>query len=952
MGERAAEAEVKLRRRRCRNGHAAPNLLAEQSNKLNGPQVPERTLKRIERLLKTPFLMKPTYFALVVFGLLPLLAASASDATEYHVSPAGNDETSGTLNTPLRTIGAAARLALPGDIITVHAGVYRERVAPPRGGSDDAHRITYQAAPGEKVVITGSEPARGWKKVSGDTWEITIANRLLGAVNPFDELIYGSWFEGHGQPHHTGNVYLNGQALKEAFAAADVLKPAGSPLLWYAKADGNGGPVLMNVLWIKPAGQKQVNVDDGSAEGGDAAIYLGLHSIAFGYLKDGSRLYYNAVDFGAGSDSLDINAASLAQGGFVELHLDGPDGPLLGSCRVTNTGDWLTFKTFTIPFSKKVSGKQNLCFVLKAPPVKPDGVTIIQAQFPAGTDPNKADVEISVRHTVFYPEKTGINYITVRGLTLCNAATNWAPPSAEQVGLIGPHWSRSWIIENNTILNSRCSGISLGRPTYGHAHHYQTLHTRVYPEAGSGQTVEQLEEYFEHGSWDKEAAGHHIVRNNSISFCGQTGIVGCSGGAFSLIEGNDIHDIDCNESYNGEEMACIKLHFAIDTVIRNNHLYRCLGSDGLWLDWGTQGVQVDGNLFHDNKRDLAVEVSHGPLVVANNLFLSKAGPAFISQGIAFAHNLVAGSMKYHGDKRLSFYYKPHDSVSLGKHDNPSGDIRWLNNIFGGSISAGPTAPTLPVVFAGNVYIAGSSPSGPIQPWLMNMEWIKPQGASAVRAAAGRSKNGTQVISCDEGGQSVGRIRSGDWLSFDQIKLDANTSAIDIRAAADIGYGGVIELHADKPDGALLGTCDVASTGGWQKWSTFTASIKPASGMKRLCLVFLPAARDKRADDADSSMVLPNIPEPALAEKPDGWYLTFTQYNAWRTATPRALVTTNTLGKAVIPNLRFENADGSPLKIDTDYFGRMRNTENPSPGPFETTQNGEQTLKVWPKPVPR
>src|SRR6202034_3346826 len=106
--------------------------------------------------------------------------------------------------------------------------------------------------------------------------------------------------------------------------------------------------------------------------------------------------------------------------------------------------------------SEKVSGKQNLCFVLKAPPVKPDGLTVIRAQFPAGIDPNTADVEVSVRHTVFYPETTGINYITVHGFTLCNAATNWAPPSAEQVGLIGPHWSRGWIIEDNTILNSRC----------------------------------------------------------------------------------------------------------------------------------------------------------------------------------------------------------------------------------------------------------------------------------------------------------------------------------------------------------------------------------------------------------------------------------------------------------------------------------------------------------------
>jgi alpha-N-arabinofuranosidase len=55
-----------------------------------------------------------------------------------------------------------------GDVITVHAGVYRERIAPPRGGASDRKRIVYQAAPGENVEIKGSEVARNWVKVQDD----------------------------------------------------------------------------------------------------------------------------------------------------------------------------------------------------------------------------------------------------------------------------------------------------------------------------------------------------------------------------------------------------------------------------------------------------------------------------------------------------------------------------------------------------------------------------------------------------------------------------------------------------------------------------------------------------------------------------------------------------------------------------------------------------------------
>ncbi|MBP3217058.1 MAG: hypothetical protein J6M46_01670, partial [Lachnospiraceae bacterium] len=73
--------------------------------------------------------------------------------------------------------------------------------------------------------------------------------------------------------------------------------------------------------------------------------------------------------------------------------------------------------------------------------------TIIYANF-QGKNPNEENVEITVRRECFMPSKTGVSYITVSGFTLDKAATTWAPPAAYQDGLIGPHWSRNWIIED------------------------------------------------------------------------------------------------------------------------------------------------------------------------------------------------------------------------------------------------------------------------------------------------------------------------------------------------------------------------------------------------------------------------------------------------------------------------------------------------------------------------
>jgi hypothetical protein len=58
-----------------------------------------------------------------------------------------------------------------------------------------------------------------------------------------------------------------------------------------------------------------------------------------------------------------------------------------------------------------------------------------------------------------------------------------------------------------------------------------------------------------------------------------------------------------------------------------------------------------------------------------------------------------------------------------------------------------------------------------------------------------------------------------------------------------------------------------------------------------------------------------------------------------------LITTALLGKARVPEVAYENADGSSLKIDTDYFGKKRNAASPTPGPFENPGQGALNLKL-------
>jgi alpha-N-arabinofuranosidase len=98
-------------------------------------------------------------------------------------------------------------------------------------------------------------------------------------------------------------------------------------------------------------------------------------------------------------------------------------------------------------------------------------------------------------------------------------------------------------------------------------------------------------------------------------------------------------------------------------------------------------------------------------------------------------------------------------------------------------------------------------------------------------------------------------------------------------------------------------------------------------------VFLNGA--KPSTNEISPLVEPKFdPALKLVQEPGGFMLEMKFDRAWRSAWQHKIVTTSLLGRAVIPNAAYEQPDGAPLRIDTDYFGHSRTKSNPTPGPFE------------------
>ncbi|QOY88336.1 right-handed parallel beta-helix repeat-containing protein [Paludibaculum fermentans] len=629
---------------------------------------------------------------------LLLLVAFLAPAAEFHISPKGSDRNSGTSSSPFKTISAAAAVAQPGDVITVHEGIYRERVTPPRGGTSESKRIVYQAAAGEKVTITGAEVIRGWKLIQPGVWKVTIPNTYFGSYNPYKDLIVGDWFTGKGRPHHTGEVYLNGKSLWETHLLERVLSPQVFP--------------------------------DGRDQEGSTWTWF--------------------------TESDDVNTSL-----YANFH---------------------------------------------------------------DRNPNEELVEINVRDSCFYPAQPGRDYITVRGFHLKQAATQWAAPTAEQIGLIGTHWSKGWIIENNVISDSKCSCVTLGKdrktghnvwmndPSRDGAIHYNEVIVRALAIG-----------------WSREKIGSHVVRNNTIFNCEQAGIAGSLGAIYSQILNNHIYNVWAKRQFTGAEMGGIKLHAAIDVVIKGNRIHNA--GRGLWLDWMAQGTRVTGNLFYDNTTDdIFVEVDHGPFVIDNNVLLSEVSLRDWSEGGAYAHNLMAGRVSSSPElSRSTPYHRAHSTALAGLRNIKGGDDRFYNNIF----------------------IGGAQPA---------------QAESRSPAAARRFDG------------------YGLWVY--------DTREANLQAGGNVYYNGA------KPYG-------------------------------------LEAAPTVDAGN----------PKPVIVEQGGHGYLVLhLGPEVAQAGTQR--VTTALLGKARIPNLAFEKADGSELLLSTDFAGKRRSDSTPTPGPFETPGQGEVKIRIW------
>jgi cytochrome c len=128
--------------------------------------------------------------------------------------------------------------------------------------------------------------------------------------------------------------------------------------------------------------------------------------------------------------------------------------------------------------------------------------------------------------------------------------------------------------------------------------------------------------------------------------------------------------------------------------------------------------------------------------------------------------------------------------------------------------------------------AGAGPVGPL-----TARARLHQRTRTVEAEHASSRNGTQTLDSGtaSGGRFVGAVDHGHWLRFAEVDL-AGIASVACRVSS-AGSGATVELRADGPDGAVLGSFELKPNGAWEEWFEVEVPLRAPPDLHDLFVVF-------------------------------------------------------------------------------------------------------------------
>ena len=418
-----------------------------------------------------------------------------------NISPKADDNGPGTTDQPFRTINKAAQTLQPGERVVIAAGTYRECVRPARGGTDATHMISYEAAPGAKVLVKGSETLNdGWQPAS----------------------------TGRGGGGGRGGATAGG---------------GGGMYVWRHELTGALFPDLYNPFALDSIPANWSWLDTKKVDMGP-------------YFRRRGLVFVDGLPLEPVEQSSELGNTTLL-----------PTIPPPPPATAPTGRNGLPPRTRVGAFMQELGGRPDARLFVE------NAGNAIQIRVPAET-PAKPTIEITTREQVFAPLQSGLGYIRVKGITFQHAGNGYPPP---QHGLVSTAGGNHWIIEGNTIEWANSVGLDIG----GGGGNF----------GGGGGGAGG-------GGGGAGGATAHIIRGNTIRYCGVEGVAGM-GTRGVLVEDNLIEWCGWADAERAWEAAAAKFHGANGMLFRRNVIRHIRHANGLWFDSNDANCRVTENVFAD-----------------------------------------------------------------------------------------------------------------------------------------------------------------------------------------------------------------------------------------------------------------------------------------------------------------------------------------------------------------
>lgn len=504
--------------------------------------------------------------------ILPNIIVRAADTdADLWVDPVyGKDSNNGTsAQTALKTIQAAktkaASLSASGDVVVILKGGVYDATTPIVFGSSDSGKngntITYRAAQGEEVLISGGQKLTGWTLYDAEN------NIYVASIPSSAKLTRQFYVDGEPQP---------------------MARLENSPLDWERTTNGFKVPAKYNLkdLWYP----QHVEMN---------TLYLWYHRIEHftGINSDGTVIYEDTgrLPTWVANDYLFIDCAG-------EWYIDRYDYKIYYKADGTMDG-----KETYLPVTEQViqmNYASNITF---------EGITFSHTSYTHTSENQYLDQQANGHyydgewHQVPAGiEVTGCTGITFDGCDIANMGTAGIRIKSD----------KSKMSDGNKIINSRIYDISYSGIIVGeiYAHHGYESYQLVKNTTIQNNIITRIGiDMFDSPAITATYTNGTIIDHNEISYCPYSGIsIGwgwsdeeeANNTAFmnevgnNQITNNYIHDV-CKTNYDGG--AFYSLGWNEGTIVSGNYIYNSGNGDdhgeiSIYLDEGSCYMEVCDNV--------------------------------------------------------------------------------------------------------------------------------------------------------------------------------------------------------------------------------------------------------------------------------------------------------------------------------------------------------------------